>query len=217
MKRFLVSIALLCQMSSCFASMISVQSLQIRPTQETLLEGELAPLFTILDLGVLTAPSTGPRLLPSFVFPGNETVLGFATTSISNSVVSSESANSDGTRVQTSRNIRTTTSRALLGAEIIDIVGIDGFSIDNIEVRANALLFNFNAFNLTPLSELLISVTFSLESVEEILNETTEILTSSDNPVTVAEVNSPSSLAVILSLAIVLLLSGYHKNNARRH
>ncbi|GFD90838.1 hypothetical protein KUL152_30640 [Tenacibaculum sp. KUL152] len=215
MKRLLVGIALICQVPFCFASIISMQSLQVRPTQETLLGGELAPLFTILDLGVLTAPLTGPSLLPNFVFPGNETVLGFATTSVRNSVFSSESASSDGTRVLTSQSIKTTISRNLLSAEIIDVVGVDGFSIDNIEVRENALLFDFSPFNLNSLSELLISVTFSIETFEEILSETTETLASSVNTRTVTEVDSPSSLAILLSLATLLLISVFHKNNMR--
>lgn len=144
MNKIILGIVFLLHASCSFASMISVQSLQVTPGKEALLGGELAPLFSILDLGVLTAPSVTSGLLPDFIFPGTETVLGFASTSVTNSVKSIENANADGTRTRTDQNIMTTESRILLGIEISSLTGLDGFSISDIELRPGALLFDFS-------------------------------------------------------------------------
>lgn len=216
MKKLLMGILLWVYATCSFASLISVQSLQITPAQETLLGGELAPLFTILDLGVLTAPSAASGLLPDFIFPGTETVLGFASKSVTNSVRSSESASSDGTRTRTDQNIRTIESRVLLDIEISNLIGIEGFSISDIELRPEVLLFDFSAFNVLPLSELVLSVTFSVESFEEIINETTNIFDNSMIASTPTQVNAPSSLAIVLTLVVMILVSRLHRAPKRK-
>ena len=215
MNKIILGIVFLLHASCSFASMISVQSLQVTPGKEALLGGELAPLFSILDLGVLTAPSVTSGLLPDFIFPGTETVLGFASTSVTNSVKSIENANADGTRTRTDQNIMTTESRILLGIEISSLTGLDGFSISDIELRPGALLFDFSGFSLLPLSELILSVTFSIESFEEIISETSVISNNSMIASMPIQVDEPSSLAIILSLIVVVLLSRFHKSPNR--
>ncbi len=215
MNKIILGIVFLLHAPCSFASMISVQSLQVTPGKEALLGGELAPLFSILDLGVLTAPSVTSGLLPDFIFPGTETVLGFASTSVTNSVKSIENANADGTRTRTDQNIMTTESRILLGIEISSLTGLDGFSISDIELRPGALLFDFSGFSLLPLSELILSVTFSIESFEEIISETSVISNNSITASMSTQVDEPSSLAIILSLIVVVLLSRFHKSPNR--
>jgi hypothetical protein len=60
-----------------------------------------------------------------------------------------------------------------------------------------------------------LSVTFSIESFEEIISETSVISNNSITASMSTQVDEPSSLAIILSLIVVVLLSRFHKSPNR--
>lgn len=193
---------------SSSATMVFVEDLVVAPKQNNILQGTAAPFFSILDFGVLEAIPGTSSLLPSFLFPGDETVLGFQSNSVSNSSTSSEVVGPDGTRTRVDQELRASTTRLLQGVDIFSSVGLSGFSDNLLSIRSGALFLDFSNIELFDFSELILTVTFSSETIVEVLSETLNEIQPATQALTenVVSVNSPSSLSLLIALVAILLM-----------
>lgn len=174
------------------SALITTQELVVVPSEASLIEGEAADLFRVVSLGILD-----PMFDASSIFAREESILGFRGTSVINSVEMSEVANSDGTIERTSSNIRTTTTRELTNVSISDIFDLDGFGLGNLSFNAGALFLDFSGLNVLATSILEFDITFSSESVRDVLSQETSTV-QPDNSNNAVSVSEPSALFLLL-------------------
>lgn len=187
----------------CSASVIKTSDLLVAPGQENILQASLAPLFNVMDFGVLEPTSSQVNLAPSFVFPGDDTVFGFATTSVSTSVSATDGVNAQGESIRTSQELKTTTNRELLSFSISGFTDLTGFSENRISLGSSALFVDFSNISVTSVSELLLSITFSEDESIEVIGESIEVIDQALFERSAVSVGAPIAINVLMLIAVL--------------
>ncbi|GEA11975.1 hypothetical protein [Alteromonas sp. KUL49] len=183
--------------------MIKTSDLLVAPGQENILQASLAPLFNVMDFGVLEPTSSQVNLAPSFVFPGDDTVFGFATTSVSTSVSATDGVNAQGESIRTSQELKTTTNRELLSFSISGFTDLTGFSENRISLGSSALFVDFSNISVTSVSELLLSITFSEDESIEVIGESIEVIDQALFERSAVSVGAPIAINVLMLIAVL--------------
>lgn len=185
------------------ASVIKTSDLLVTPGQENILQASLAPLFTVLDFGVLEPTSSQANLAPSFAFPGDDTVFGFATTSVSTRVSATDGVSEQGESIRTSQELQTTTTRELLSFSISGFTDLTGFSENRISLGTSALFVDFSNISITSVSELLLSITFSEDESIEVIGESIEVIDQTLFERSAVSVSAPIAINALMLIAVL--------------
>lgn len=203
MKQFfyLLVVATLTLPSISKANIIT-QDLTVTPLGSPVLSGEGSRLFTLLDLGILD-----PDFDPSSFFARVETLLGFSDSSTTNRVEVTESSE-NGVVTRTTSEIRTTTTRELLSVVLNNVQNLFGFTADRISQNGNALLIDFSDIDISADSFINLGLSFSSESVDEVINSEIETIVATTTPTPeLTAVSAPSGFVLMVMPLLIVFVS----------